>query len=414
MVARSAFIGRSRTSLINNVGEWFFVLFLFAGYYKADPRLAFVQRHIDITLLFLILSFLVFFHRMVRKSFTLKISKSFIKIAILFFLFTACLFGGLLYTQSWQYGLNKALRFIFLTGWAFFGAGLLVTDILSLRRFSWALVTISTVMAIDALLNYPGVGKIALVTALGSNYIGLARACGLGLLTIIFFFLPTERKPLMKLFLAVIAALQLWAMLASGARGPVLSFALSLTLIFVLSLRLPSLKIDRFALRLGLTTLLIVVVLAVVGQKLFPALVYRMQVFWTRGGVSVLTRYDFWRSAIRLWMRSPIWGNGTGQFAVAVTGHDVREYPHNIILELGAEIGLVGVLVFVIMIGIAFARGFRYFYYGEGLTRITMRYLLVASFFVLFNAMVSGDINDNRALFSMVMLLASLPFEQGF
>ena len=418
IVTKPTFIGRgSRTSLISNVGEWFFVLFLFAGYYKADPRLAFVQRHIDITLLFLILSFLVFFHRALRKSFALKISNCFIKVAALFLLLAACLFGGLLYTQSWQYGFNKALRFIFLTGWAFFGAGLLVTDILSLGRFSWALATISTVMAVDALSNYPGAGKIAFVTALGSNYIGLARACGLGLLTIMFFLLPTGRKPTMKLSLVVMATLQLWAMLASGARGPVISFALSLLLIFlifVLSLRLPYLKIDRFALRLGLVTVLTVVVLAAVGQELFPTLVYRVQVLLTEGGKSVLTRFDLWRSAIKLWAISPIWGNGAGQFAVAVTGHDVREYPHNIILELGAEIGLVGVLVFVTMIGVAFTRGFRYFYYGKGLAKIAMRYLLVASFFVLFNAMVSGDINDNRVLFSTVALLSAVPpFQQN-
>lgn len=411
--AKPIFIGRgSITSIISNVGEWFFVLFLFAGYYKADPRLAFVQRHIDITLLFLILSFLVFFHRALRKSFALKISNCFIKVAALFLLLAASLFGGLLYTQSWQYGFNKALRFFFLTGWAFFGAGLLVTDILSLGRFSWALVTISTVMAIVALLDYPGTGKIAFVTALGSNYIGLARACGLGLLTITFFLLPTGKKPLVKLSLGIMATFQLWAMLASGARGPVLSFALSLLLIFVLSLRLPYLKIDRFALRLGLVTLLTVVALAAVRQELFPTLVYRVQVLLTEGGKSVLTRFDLWRSAMKLWMMSPIWGNGTGQFAVAVAGADVRLYPHNIVLELGAETGLIGVLIFGIMVGVAFLYGVRYVFRERRLSNTVAQYLLVISCFALWNAMVSGDINDNRILFTTLGLLTLTPWLQ--
>lgn len=52
-VARSTPVRRSRTPIMRILGEWVFVCFLFAGYYKADPRLGFIQTHIDITLLFL-------------------------------------------------------------------------------------------------------------------------------------------------------------------------------------------------------------------------------------------------------------------------------------------------------------------------------------------------------------------------
>jgi len=138
---------------------WFFALFLFTGYYKADPRLSFIQTHIDLTLLFLTLSFLVFLYRLLRKPFAQRVPSGFVKEATLFLLLAACLLGGLLITQSKGYGLDKTLRFIVLTGWAFFGTAFLITDYLSLRRFSWAVVTISTLMAIDALFKYPGVGK---------------------------------------------------------------------------------------------------------------------------------------------------------------------------------------------------------------------------------------------------------------
>ena len=409
MVAHSAIPKRSlRATLVKGIGEWFFALFLFAGYYKADPRLAFIQTHIDITILFLVLSFLVFVYRLLRNPFTQKIPRGFIKVAPFFLLLASCLFGGLLISQSMGYGLDKTLRFIVLTGWAFFGTAFLITNFQSLKRFSWAVVIIATVMAIDALLNYPGVGKVAFVSALGSNYIALARAGGFGLLTTLTFLLPTERRPLARLSLWVMAALQLWAALSAGARGPVLALILSLLVFFALSARgFPRLRIDRFALRLGVVMLFVVIILAAVGQDLFSTLTFRSQILVTEGGTSVATRLDLYRTAIKLWADSPIWGGGTGQFGVAVAGEDIRLYPHNIVLELGAETGIIGVLGFVTMIGLAFTKGFICLHSEKGFAKIVARYLLVAGCFALLNAMVSGDINDNRILFTLVGLLAA-------
>jgi len=238
--------------LTKGIGEWVFALFLFAGYYKADPRLSFIQTHIDLTLLFLALSFLVFLYRLLRKPFAQRVPIGFVKVAAFFLLLAACFLGGLLITQSKGYGLDKTLRFIVLTGWAFFGTAFLITDFQSLRRFSWAVITISTMMAIDALLNYPGVGRISFVGVLGSNYIALARACGLGLLTSLVFLLPTERRLLAKLSLWIIAVLQAGGTLSAGARGPVLVLVVSLLLFFALSVGgFPYLKVDRFSWKLG-------------------------------------------------------------------------------------------------------------------------------------------------------------------
>jgi O-antigen ligase len=395
-----------RAILARGIGEWFFALFLFAGYYKADPRLAFIQTHIDITLLFLVLSFLVFIYRLLRNPFTQKIPRGFIKVAPFFWLLATCFLGGLLISQSMGYGLDKTLRFIVLTGWAFFGAAFLITDSQSLKRFSWAVVIIATVMAIDALLNYPGVGKVAFVSALGGNYIALARAGGFGLLTTLTFLLPTERRPLARLSLWILAVLQFWAALSAGARGPVLALILAFLVFFALSVRgFADLKIDRFAWKLGIVALVAVIIVGIVGQELFSTLAYRMQVFMTDLGDSAKMRLNLYEEAIRLWTSSPIWGVGTGRFAIAVTGSAfIREYPHNIVLELGAEIGLVGVLVFIAMMYMAFRIGLAIVRNSSGLMRVTIRYLLVSVYFALLNAMVSGDINDNRILFTWLGL----------
>ncbi len=397
----------NRPPIIKGIGAWFFALFLFAGYYKADPRLAFIQSRIDITLLFLGLSFLVFLYGVLRSGLMQKIPRDFAKIAILFLLLAACILGGLLYTESRQYGFDKALRFIFLTGWAFFGVPFLLSDFQSLRYFSWALVTISTAMAIDALVGYPGIGQVGFVTSFGSNYIALARAGGIGLLTTVGLLLPIEQRSLVRMLLWIVAALQLWAVLTAGARGPVLSLALAFLLFFMLSVRnFPYFRVDRFALRLGVVIFMVFVILALGGmQKLFPTLAFRVKLALTEGGSSVLTRLDLYRAAADLWNNSLIFGGGTGQFGVAVRGEDVRLYPHNIVLELGAENGFIGVFIFGALIVVAFAIGFTFLRSEKSLARAVVRYVLVACCFALLNAMISGDINDNRILFTFVGMI---------
>lgn len=391
------------------MGEWFFALFLFAGNYKADPRLAIIQKHIDLTVLLLVLSFCVLIYRIYKKSSTLRLTKSFFIVAILFILLSLLLIGSLFYTGSKQYGYEKALKFLVLTGWAFFGAGFLISDILSLRKFSWAIVTISLIMVIDAISGYKGLGNLAFITALGSNYIALARAAGFGLLTNLVFLLPAERNRLFKLILYGIMILQIWATMSAGARGPVIALIPSFILFFALSAKgFPILKIERHALRLGVVLLIVFSTFAVFGRFFFLTLNYRFQILMTEGDISALTRLYYYRESLDSWLDSPIWGHGVGAFSTAVIGEDIREYPHNIIMELAVETGLVGVMIFTMMLIKALANPFISFRNQEGLNKRVIRYLLVLFCFAFLNAMVSGDINDNRILFTWIALVANI------
>jgi len=69
-------------------------------------------------------------------------------------------------------------------------------------------------------------------------------------------------------------------------------------------------------------------------------------------------------------------------------GEDVRLYPHNLVLELGAENGLIGVLIFGALIIVTFAIGLTFLKREKGLARVVVRYLLVVCCFTLLNAMV--------------------------
>lgn len=404
MAVRLAGLCRNSTKCFaNSVAEWLYAGFLTAGYLKADPRLAWIQDRVDLTILLFALSVLFALPRLFSRGMPIR----FVRVALLFLILLGCLIAGLLRTASTGYGLSKVTSFVILTGWAFFGVPFLVTSVASLRRFAWALVTISAAMAVDAMTACLGPHPRRFLSAFGSNYIALARASGLGLLTITSFLLRTQRRTMARFGMGAIAVLQLWAGLRAGARGPVLAFVLAVLLFFALSIRgFPVVRVDRFALQLACVVLLVVVLLLPVASELFSTVVSRTMVLVTRLGTSVTTRIRLFRAAAGLWAESPLWGIGVGQFGLMVAGVDARFYPHNIVLELGVETGLIGVLALSMMVTVAVTGGRHCLLSREGVAKITGKYLLVAFSFLAVNAMVSGDINDNRMLFTFIALLA--------
>ena len=72
--------------------------------------------------------------------------------------------------------------------------------------------------------------------------------------------------------------------------------------------------------------------------------------FTSSGGESVSTRYHLYSQAINMFSENILLGNGLGSFGIYVTGFDVKLYPHNILLELLSEAGIISVFIFSIFI----------------------------------------------------------------
>lgn len=387
--------------------EVFFAIFLTAGFYKADARFALIQSHFDLTVLFLLLSVLGFVWQVLRTGLAYKLPRSFQKVVVLYLALAFCVVAGLLYTPSRVYAFDKALRFLFITGWAYFGGMLLVRNFQSLKRFTWALVVIAAIMSLDAALRGQSVKALGFLTAFGSNYIALARMSSIGLLAMMGLLIPIEKGRLIKVGMWLLTAFLVWSLLDAGARGPVVFFFMTLVVYFWASIRgFSRPMLERSAAALGRIILVgsVVLVLAV-ERGFFGTLLYRFKLLLDEVGDSVLQRIDYYMSAINLWARSPLFGIGTGGFGVAYQSLDVRTYPHNIILEIGVENGILGVMAFVFMLGMAFGPQFIKLLTSRGPERIIRRYLTALSCFMLLNTFVSGDINDNRMLFTFLALM---------
>ena len=132
----------------------FFALFLTAGHYKGSSVLYFLQSHIDITLLLEVLTIMIVILEILRKHPKYVLSKAFIWLKIAFVALSVWIFLGLIYTPNQIYSVEKAGRFILITGWAFWGAILITKNFKSLYSFLLTIFAVSTIIAIIALLKY--------------------------------------------------------------------------------------------------------------------------------------------------------------------------------------------------------------------------------------------------------------------
>jgi O-antigen ligase len=122
-------------------------------------------------------------------------------------------------------------------------------------------------------------------------------------------------------------------------------------------------------------------------------------------------RHYLAQQAIDLIERAPLRGAGVGAFT---TVNPIVEWPHNLFLELWAELGLAAVLVGAAAIVAVLAGLFRTAWrLPEDLPEHELAYTLLAVFvFNLLAVQVSGNINDNRVFWG-TLALASLAAAGG-
>ena len=121
-------------------------------------------------------------------------------------------------------------------------------------------------------------------------------------------------------------------------------------------------------------------------------------------------RFRYYAAAIRFWLESPIIGNGIASFALMFAGFEQPgAQPHNIVLEMLTELGLVGLglLLLFLWSGIKLGRGGR-LRHDPVLLCVAM--LLAAR---IMAAMISAEIAGQSPLFLFVGMMALRPLAQS-
>jgi O-antigen ligase len=341
-----------------------FVLFLFAGRYKALPELR--GFPIDFTLLFFaatlcLMAWAIVSGRIKPLPLTLSV--------VLMISFSALASVSLFWSSLDQRNVDKMLRFLVLTSTSFFAAYILAQEKIRRERMLRMLMGLSCaillyyayyryVLGVD--MSDPGMG--GRVPADANNYL---EYNGHAAILFILFMSVAVFGSLKQLGGAIIGACAaVFGLVTIGGRGP-LAIALVAVPLLALGLLMRSCGGWQCLSRL-FVFLSVVLAAAMVGYIAFVEL-RGSDAAWEE--LRTLDRYELQLSrestdsmderlegqgfAFRQWLEKPIFGWGIGEFRVQ---NSYLEYPHNVLLEILMEIGILGAFLFFAVCAFAVAR----------------------------------------------------------
>ena len=123
------------------------------------------------------------------------------------------------------------------------------------------------------------------------------------------------------------------------------------------------------------------------------------------------SRLYFYEVGLEQFATSPLLGQGVGSFSTFLSGADRKQYPHNYFIEVGGELGLLGIVMYLsILTFCAFLliRVRRYVGNGGdvGYWAIVVIQLMFYAGFI--GSMFSGDISKQRVFYIGMGLVAGI------
>lgn len=373
-------------------------LFLFVGLFKEQPIVSAVP--IDVTLLVGLLLGGVCFARWAagrarRIPFGLVAPVAVIGVLLVV---------SQTWTPSADYGGEKALKFLTLTLLATLAPFFLVEKERDLRRcLSWT-IAMAALAAVVTAANPPAeTGRLTIGTE--GNTIGVSHLLCTGALILLIGILTELYRPRRWPLLGAAALIVIAA--AIGSRGPLLSLAFALAATGAVFLA----RVPR---KVAPVLLLVAAAAALLPFISLPQSSAERLTRAARDPVGALEadpRSTAFGEAVDLIEQHPLTGIGAGGFqSVGTLSRPPEDYPHNMLLEVWSELGLLAVVVLaasIVAVLVALWRGAWRLPQGAA---CQLLYVVIAVFlFNLFEALVSGDLNENRTYwgaFGLAWLIA--------
>ncbi|GKV57403.1 O-antigen polymerase [Sporosarcina sp. NCCP-2222] len=388
-------------------GELFFALLLFSGVFKESLNLP-----IDISILFIALTFIAVVIKIASKK---RIHKTILLPIISLTIIYSMFLISYIISLGEIYATEKILKFSFVTLPSIVFALILLDNKKALHRFFISIAMIAFVLSVFSLPSIFHRGSsLGFIGFNGGNYQGLALLNGIGLIIQVFYFLLEAHSKRLKMLSLLVASITAFVLFATGSRMPILAFIVTSVYILGNSFYF---RRDIIFLRKGvkllflLSTLSIPLLCIMVNKGFFETIIYRFSVLFTEesGGDSSAGRIERYKSAYEMIKRSPFVGEGLGGFPLYYSGEDISDYPHNIILEIIAEMGLIGLVVCIIFFALSLFRTLNL--YRSSYKFIPTLGMVTVGVFIYYLsfAMVSGDINSNRILYVFMGIMCMFP-----
>jgi O-antigen ligase len=375
---------------------------LFIPQWKTLAVLQPIQDRVDLTVAALIVLGLVLLMQLLRTAHTDGLRNPFsgegLGIAT-FFLFVAVIAVSYIYTPAPNWGMTETTRLLFIGGLLLVSPFILIKTEEDFRQFCQVFLIFSMARAVQTML-FPEYGKGGRLEGLVKTDIGAAWLVGMAIIILLYYdvFQSSRARTLAKIIcLPVLAA----GVVAATARGPILALLLVVVCARIFKPRNPF-RDSSILKSLGIAILVVLGVWVAMSS-----------LWWTRGRLnekttellgilegsapgtgSAVERLAFYKAAISEIGERPMAGLGVGGWAVYYTGKDERQYPHNLVLLIAVEQGLIGVtalLIFLAAVGFALRRIIR----ASGDAYFVLFALVLFSLTV---SMFSGDLDTNRLL----------------
>ena len=381
--------------------EWFLVAALFTPQWKAMPGFRSITV-VDLTVVMLLCLVAGLFSRILGRightslpDLRTIFSGQFNQI-LAFSVFAAVVTMSYFYTDAPHYGGQKLLRFLVIGGILFLAPFFIIFTEEDFRRFVRIFMGFSTLNAIQLVLNLETRRRDV---DLDITKIGAGWLMGMAILLVLFYPLSRNRRT-QRVLLAILLPLFSVGLMASAARGPMVSVA-AIVLFGIAVL------IRQGQLRGHVAAFLLIFLIAGVGgaflilrstdETKYTEKAGELKTLVTEGTASgtAAKRMDYYRTTLAAIPDHPLLGNGVGSWAVFYYRNDQRNYPHNMILEIAFEEGVVGLAAFLAFLGLTAQSTLR-------MLRESHSHFLVLGLMVLYCQMValfSGDLDDNRMLF---------------
>ena len=370
-------------------------LFFLVGLVKGDTRLA--SFPVDLTVSVGVMIVLGAAYRVYIKGQVFRLPQEYF-----FYLpLLAMMSLSLAYTPDFDAGIEKSLRFVCLTSIGIIAPFALFDKESKLRRFFLVMALGGFLLAINSLTMLGGEERMVSPSGLNTE-LGAASAVALIILWGLLF--PRWSLGIRILFYPVIGVLAV-ALIGSGGRFANVSAVICLAIAALLCRKL-------------FTDVLIVGGLGLLALPLIwiPQASFDYLSSLAHPAQAMGTRNDLMWLGVKMFSEHPLFGVGIQGFRYLSPNPFTYNYPHNLILELGSEMGFVAALAFL---ALAFC-SFREILMQLNAPLLRRNTLVITVFllliYVFLDAMVSGDLNDLRFMwfvFGLPFVLRNLESTHG-
>jgi O-antigen ligase len=383
--------------------ELAFVLFLFAGRFKQDPRFAWVP--VDLTVLFFAASVFAGVVVLFRRNF--RVSPGGPAQVALGLAFFAWMAATLAWSPGGEYAVQKALTGAVFGAWALAGAALVVApDPRRVRRLFFWVCAFAAWVAVETVMFLVRQGAVQFVRTFDSDYLSLGGVLAIAAAVLLAIGISERFGALRSLAVAALFVGFTLLLFPLGGRGPLVGVAVAV----LVGLGLVLVRGVEGGASRGRSLAVLVFILAVSvagGAWLIQGDEYALAadrfLLLLEGGLgeSAATRVEYYQATFRMIGERPLLGLGIGGWPVHMGFGPVRDYPHNLFLETQVELGLPGTVLLVALIGWSIR-----LWAPRRLDPLALAAFLVFVTLLL-GSMFSNDLSDNRILFWSMGLLGA-------